>query len=116
MDENKLRVMIDREEALEAKCALLAASLKQADKLTAAVQAILAKAQDPMGPSKADTIAQLVELFGGAPFVAALEHDPITALMERVDRVWMHHELMTAALADVRRMVAEMEAAKGGAA
>lgn len=114
MDENKMRVMVDRD-----------ADDHPMAKLVKAAQAILAAHLVPIGPSKADTIAQLVELFGGAPFFAALTEsqsaepapvDPMTALMERVDDMWTHHEAMTVALADVRRMVAEIEAAKGGAA
>lgn len=85
MDENKMRVVVDRE-----------ADGHPMTKLVKGAQAILAAHLVPIGPSKADTIAQLVELFGGAPFFAALEQsqstapapDPMTALMERVDQVW----------------------------
>lgn len=81
-----LRVMVDRE-----------ADDRPMTKLVKKAQAILAAYLVPIGPSKAETIEQLVELFGGAPFFAALEKgrsadpvpvDPMTALMERVDAVW----------------------------
>lgn len=111
--ENGLRVMVDRD-----------GDDHPMTKLVKDAQAILAAYLVPIGPSKADTIAQLVELFGGAPFFAALEQsqsaapaaDPMTALMERIDDVWTHEERMNKALADVRRMLGEIMAAKGGAA